>query len=313
MPNALRYIPDDQTVFELTSRTVNGMLAFPPTPEIIKEWNGILSKACEKWPAVRLHQINLQINHFHLLASVGGDDRVNVRGAWSSFVLAGTARLAQRQFGIKGRVWDQRYRAIPVLDDAAIRDRTRYIMAQAVAARYVARPRDWVGLHSADALCRGAELVGYLTTAASRKRARRLGVADSVTAEPRRLTLVPLPGHTNWSETKRRAWYCGIEREIVAEEKARQANNPRAYPSPARLRRARPTTTVPLQKTPAPKAHVGRGNRALYRAWVDAKRHFVALWREALARWVDGAPPRFPSGGWLPFLSCSRQLSKTQV
>jgi hypothetical protein len=165
----------------------------------------------------------------------------------------------------------------------------------------------------ADALCRGVALKGYLTTAASRRAARRKGVGYEKTAEPRRLTLTPLPGHTNWTESKRRAWYRRIEREIIEEEKAFQARNPHRHPTRAQLQSAPPTQTMPLKTTPAPKAHVGQGNRALYQAWVTAKRHFVALWREALARWVAGEPPAFPTGGWRPFSRSSKHLVKMEI
>jgi hypothetical protein len=310
MPNELRYIPEETTVFEITARTAEGMLAFVPTARMVQEWIGLLARAQEKWPMVRLHQICLLGNHFHMLSSVRGSNRVNVRGRWASFVQAGAARIAKRHHGLRGRIWARRYRAIPVLDEAAVRDRTKYVMAQAVAAGLVAKPGQWLGLNCAGALCRGGVFRGYYTTAASRRRARRLGVADSVTATKKRLRLVPLPSHTNWTEAQRRTWYRHIEREIINEEKARNTQKPRRYPTRAQLLSVSPATKVDLPTTPAPKAHVGRGNRAAYTAWIAAKRNFIAAWREALARWVDGEPPRFPCGGWLPFANCSRRLAR---
>jgi REP element-mobilizing transposase RayT len=313
MPNELRFIPEETTVFELTARTVAGCMAFVPTQAMVQEWIGLLSEACARWPTVQVHQICILSNHFHMLSSVRGAHRIEDRGRWASFVHAGAARLAQRQTGLRGRIWARRYRAIPVLGDAAIRDRSRYVMAQAVRAGLVAKPNQWLGLNCADALCRGAALTGYYTTAASRRQARRAGVPDVKTAETRRLVLAPLPGHTNWTEAQRQTWYRHIERKIIDEEKARNAREGGQYPTRSQLLSVSPTSTVELPTTPAPKAHVGQGNRARYTAWVEAKRAFVALWRQALARWVDGEPPRFPSGGWVPFRKCSRRLSRILV
>jgi hypothetical protein len=313
MPNELRYIPEETTVFELTARTIGGRLLLTPTREMVQEWVGLLSIASAKWPAVRVHQICVLGNHFHLLHSVVGVDRVNVRGRWASFVQAGTARIAKRQHGLAGPVWARRYRAIAVLSEAALRDRVKYVMAQAVSAGLVAKPGQWPGLNCADALCRGSVLSGYYTTADSRRRARRLGVPDARTAEKRQLILAPLPSHTNWTVAQRQAWYRHIEREIIQEERARIAHRPRRYPTRNELLTPKPAKTIALPSTPAPKAHVGQGNGALYRAWVAAKQHFVMLWREALARWVNGAPPDFPPGGWQPFLSDSRRLKRLQL
>lgn len=308
MPHENRYIPDDTVVFELTARTTQGMLAFVPDPQLVEEWIGVLSMACERWPTVRLHQICVLSNHFHALSSVAGDSRVEDRARWTSYVQANTARVAQRHHGLEGRIWARRYRAIPVLDEASIRARSQYIMAQAVRAGLVAKPNQWPGLNCADALCRGAELKGYLTTAATRRRARRTGKTYAETGIPRTLTLAPLPGHSNWTIHQRQTWYRHIERDIITNAVAENALHPRRYPTKTALMTVPTSTIIQLDTTPAPAAHVSPDNRVLYRAWQAAKRAFIAAWRQALARWVDGAPPCFPDGGWRPFHSCVKHL-----
>lgn len=308
MPRQPRFIPDDVTVFELTVRTVKGLCAFIPTPEIRCEWAGILAVARMQWPAVQVHQACLLSNHLHALSSVRGPNAVNIRGRWASFVLAGTARLAQRQFGLDGRIWDGPYAAIAILDEASIRARTRYIMAQAVQARLVAQPNQWLGLNTVDALCRGVPIEGYYTTAQSRRTARRRGVSYAETATKHRFEPDPLPGHTNWTKAQRQAWYQAIETEIIEEAADAIAHGVYTLPTPSQILAVPPTTTIKLERTPVPKAHVSPASRSIRAAWIAAKRHFVDLWREALARWVDGDPPRFPRGGWVPFLSCRRHL-----
>lgn len=93
MPHDFRYIPDANTVFEVTSRTREGIFAFVPTVEVVNEWVGVLSVACERWPQVQQHQVCVLSNHVHMLLSVAGTNAVNHLSAWAGFVFANTERL----------------------------------------------------------------------------------------------------------------------------------------------------------------------------------------------------------------------------
>lgn len=304
MPHDFRYVPDPDTLFEVTSRARDGLFAFAPTVEVVNEWVGVLSVACERWPQVRVHQLCVLSNHVHMILSVTGSQPVNQWSRWSSFVFANTARISHRRHRLTGPIWARRFRAIPIVDDAAVLDRTRYVMAQAVSAGLVFSPRHWPGLNSVDAVCRGKPIQGYRVTAAIQRRARTLGIPVARLAEPRVLTLSALPIHRGWPEHKRRAWYRRIERQIIDDAMVKQTVSGQRFGDPERLREVPATTTKTLAASEAPGAHVGEGNSRARQEWRAAMAAFVEAWRTALLRWVDGLRPCFPVGGWLPFAGC---------
>ena len=303
MPSRLRFAHDDTTEFELTYRAREGRLSFVPKDQLKQEWVGILRDACDRYPNVELHQVVLLSNHVTARLSVRGPMPINQLGLWEAYVFGQSARVSQAVHGQRGEIWEsRRCRLIPLLDEESKIRSTEYIMAQAVAANLVARPRHWPGLNTCDALCRGTVVRGYRANAALRRQAKRDKVPLSSIAPARTLPLTPLPMHRGWSLYDRQKWYRDIERRIIEEADARNAG--RVFRSAEALRNVDPHQTVEQVPSNPPTCYAAPDNHEARRTWRQAYRAFVAAWREALAAWVDGGRPCFPVGGWVPFALC---------
>lgn len=302
MAHRLRFIKPGR-VYEAVRRTKRGRFAFVPVAALNAELKGVIGEAQVRWPQVKVHQWCWLSTHFHALISATGLHATNAVAAWENFVFGESAKVAQAIHGLRGEIWERkRCRLIPILDDVMLRARVKYIMAQATAAGLVARPRDWPGLNTCDALCRGARLIGYRGNAALRRRARRDAVAMVSIAPRRAIRLSPLPSMAHLPDHARQRWYRAIEQEIIEETAA--ANPGRRYPSAEHYARVDPETTKELADSPAPRCWAGEGNHEARRTWRSMIQAFTGAWREALAAWIDGARACFPPGGWVPFGAC---------
>ena len=122
MPRRLRYVPYATIPNEFTYRAREGRLAFVPDAQLEKAWIGILRDACDRYPAVRLHQIALLSNHVTGILSVTGLNPVNQLGLWEAYVFGQTALVSQAVHGLKGEIWEsRRCRFIPLLDAESVR------------------------------------------------------------------------------------------------------------------------------------------------------------------------------------------------
>jgi hypothetical protein len=287
----------------MVRRTAHGRFAFVPTSALRVELIGLLADAQARWPTVRIHQFVWMSTHVHMLLSVGGPHPANAMSDWLNFVMGESAKVAKALHRLRGPIWEhKRCRLIPILDDAMLRVRTQYLMAQAAAAGLVPSPRHWPGANSCDALCRGRRLLGYRGTAALRRQAVRDQKPMSSLAPRREVRLVPLPTHTDWTLYARQRWYRKIERSIVEEAAADFPG--RRYPQPAHYANLDPNQETRLVDTPAPSCWASAESHEARRTWRQMICAFTDAWREALRAWTNGARACFPPGGWVPFGAC---------
>lgn len=302
MAHRLRNIQPD-VVYEAVRRTRRGRYAFVPSPALNAELAGVIGEAQKRWPQVRVHQWQWLSTHFHALISATGPHAANAVVDWENFIFGESAKVAQAINGLTGEIWEKkRCRLIPILDDTMLRARTKYIMAQAVDAGLVPRPRDWPGLNTSDVLCRGRRLRGYRGTAALRRRARRDRVPMASIAPRFTVRISALPSQAALTVAARQRWYREIEREIIEEAAVVRAG--RRYPPPACYTTINPETTQALEESPAPRCWAAPDNHEARRAWCSMVEAFTLAWRAALAAWVEGARACFPRGGWVPFGAC---------
>jgi REP element-mobilizing transposase RayT len=302
MAHRLRFVQPD-IVYEMVRRTAHGRFAFVPSVALRKELLGVLADAQARWPTIRIHQFVWMSTHVHMLVSAVGANPANAMSSWLNFVMGESAKVAKALHRVRGRVWEsKRCRLIPILDDAMIRARTRYVMAQATAAGLVGRPRLWPGANTCGALCGHERLLGYRGTASLRRQAMRERRSMRTLAPRREVHLEPLPVHAGWSAYDRQRWYRDIERSVIQETAS--ANPGRRYPPPEHYMTVDPNTEKPLADSPAPNCWVSSDNQEARRGWRQMIRGFTDAWREALAAWIDGARACFPTGGWVPFGAC---------
>ena len=302
MPRRIRHVRP-RAVYDVTSRTRDGRLAFVPTHALVDELTGVVGEAQRRWPQVLIHNMFWLSNHTHMQLSVVGGHAMNTLSKWTNYVFGESAKVAQAIHGLRGEIWEsKRYRLIEIIDEPRQRDRIKYTMAQACAAGLVARPGHWPGLNTVNAMCRGERIVGYRGSAALRRRARIEGVSMASIAPAREVRITPLPMHAGWSDHKQQRWHREIEREIITETAAEFPG--RAYPMPESYVMVSPEETRPLTPSDAPTVWASPDNHEGRQTWRVMIRAFTQAWREALAAWIGGARACFPPCGWVPFGAC---------
>ena len=107
--------------------------------EALLEW---LARAQQQYPGVRIHAVCVMSNHLHLLVS----DTRGELGGWASHFLGNSARAVNGIRERRGVVFERRYAAEPVLDDAALLDRLVYVVTNPVKAGLCEKAQQWPGV-----------------------------------------------------------------------------------------------------------------------------------------------------------------------
>ena len=314
MARPLRFNMPRQLV-EVTVRTVQSRLLLRPSKELNAAILAVLGRALHLYD-VALCGFAVLSNHMHLVA-VPADSEELAR--FMQFVDGNISRAVGRLHDWAGPLWERRYRAIPVVDEASQVARLRYILSQGCREGLVARPEDWPGLHCSRALLGREELVGTWLDRSGLYHARRGGGEVEIEAfETRyRVELAPLPCWAGLSAAEYRARCAEMVAEIEDETRRTNAALGRvpmgAGKVAAQHPHSRPRRT---NRSPAPLVHAATRRardafKAAYRAFVDAFRAAAERLR-AGARDVDfplwSFPPsapfvRGPARGWLDMAS----------
>lgn len=221
MGRPLRFLPQPDTTFEVTTRCVQGRLLLRPSAELNDRVLGVLGRALSRYPAVKLHLVTVASNHVHLLLTVPDADALS---RFMCFVNSNIAREAGRLHRWREKFWGRRFRAIAVLDERALLERARYILSHGCKEDLVERPADWPGVGCAEALSRGVKLRGtwYDRTKEYRsRRARKRSSCDSF-ATGYEVALAPLPCWEGLSEAERRRRASELIAEIERDERQRR-------------------------------------------------------------------------------------------
>ncbi len=87
-----------------------------------------------------LFAVCLMPNHFHLVARGGHRDDIS---RWMHWLLTTHAHRFHMRQGSVGRVWQGRFKAFPIEEDAHLVTVMRYVERNALRAGLVARAQDW--------------------------------------------------------------------------------------------------------------------------------------------------------------------------
>jgi putative transposase len=157
MARLLRFLPDNATLVEVTTRTIQSRLLLTPTPQLNRIIIGALARAGRRYE-VGVVAFSFLSNHFHLLVRVKDAEQLaNFMGLFNSKL----AREVVRLTGWKDKVWSRRYQATVVSnEDAAQTARLSYVLSNGVKENLVARVSEWPGVHAAPALLAGTALEG---------------------------------------------------------------------------------------------------------------------------------------------------------
>jgi hypothetical protein len=186
---------------------------------------------------------------------------------------------------------------LPVLDDAALVGRLRYVLAHGVKEGLVEKCAEWPGLTClAQLLGPARRLFQWFNWT---KRWSKRGSEDMAAgegrfaeewAEPVELEVAPLPCWEGLGEEARRRVVRRLEEEVEAEARARGKSVLGGRAVRAQHPHTRPEQ---LKRSPRPLGHAS--TRQALRELREQYRAFVAAFQEAAARWRRGDfSARFP-------------------
>ena len=293
MGRRLRFLPYDETLVEVTNRTIHSRFLLKPTKRFRLITLGALGRAQRRY-GVRIHAFVFLSNHYHLLISVRD---VQQMARFVGYFESKLAKEIARSIGWRDKIWARRYTAIPVShEEAAQIGRLDYVLSHGVKEGLVPHPADWPGAQSVDALLRGTPLQGtwYDRTAEHQATLQGRPRPQEQFAKSESIALSPLPcwAHESTETIRQR-----VQEMVSAIVEAARAE-------PGRLRKIlsslRPTDRPERSKrAPAPWFHcasktVRRELKRAYRVFLLAYREATQLW------WREQLTAPFPEGGFLP-------------
>jgi hypothetical protein len=272
MPRPLRFIPQNSLV-EITTRTLQGRLLLKPSTELTDLILGIIGKAQALY-GMTIHAFVFLSTHAHFLLSPSSADQL---ARFMQFVNANVAKEAGRLHLWRERLWSRRYRSIVVADEGAAHDRLRYILAHGVKEGLVWTPGAWPGPNCIAALTAGAILRGTWRDRSAEYLARMRGdsVSPSQFATTFDIKLAPLPCLQHLTADQRQAECRRVVGEIETRAEAENREKGRQVMGVSAILaqdpHSKPATT---DRSRAPFVHASDDStemefRIRYRAFVD--------------------------------------------
>ena len=299
MGRRLRYLPPEGSgLVEVTCRTLQGRFLLTPRTELNEIILGALGRAQELYP-VDICAFAFASNHFHLLLRRESTHRMaQFMGHFNSNLAREAGRLAHW----REKFWGRRYQAIPVSEEeAAQRERLRYILAHGCKEDLVERLRDWPGVSAVRALLEEEPLQGYWFDRTREHADRRRGLAFERLshATPYTVHLEPLPCWEHLSRDEYQQRIAEIVDDIESQAALRrQLHDLSASPKGPEAIQTQEPHEAPekLKKSPAPPFHAAsrKVRRELYEKAAQVIRCGISRCR----REAPGRRARhpFPSG-----------------
>ena len=288
---------ENSAIYLVTIRCLQGTLFLCPSDETYEVLGGVLARA------VRLHGIELFVfnfasNHFHLIVRAPQGNLPQ----FMQYLVGNVSKKVGALVGWKGAFWERRYSAVPVLDDAALLDKVRYVLAHGVKEGLVRHCAEWPGLSALplmrDGKPRTFRWLNWTRRCQSAPPNRRGPRLDERWAELEqlRLTTLPVPGFD-----RRRVVLRFLGDSVAAIE--REARRTYRKVMGVGLLRAQPPQHRPARpkRTRAPLCLTS--DKTLRQEFVSKCRAFIGLYRVASAVWRSGdLAAQFPPGSIRPFL-----------
>jgi REP element-mobilizing transposase RayT len=276
---------DPQTIYFVTSRTIQSRFLMAPSDKTNEFIGGILARAVRQCE-VELFAYVFTSNHFHAMV------RAPSAIALSKFMQRLQSNIAikiGRLVGWRGRFFARRYSAEPIVDDGAQVERLVYILSHGVKEGLVSEVKKWPGLSCVQALLEG----GTASLHRWRNWTRRWKMeieektnidryAEECPSNSEFLTLTALPCWAGLTPPQRGRLVARLVADIdaAAPNKAEQGTKHITAQDP----QARPRQT---KHSPRPRVHAS--TKAL---WIEAVRQyrvFVAAFRTASRQWLAGS------------------------
>ncbi len=301
MARELRYCPYPNTLFHVTTRTIQSRVLLLPSEELNEIILGILGRAKSLFPEISVHIFVFLSNHYHMLLTAPDSLQLS---KFMGYLNGNLAKEAGRLAEWREKIWARRYKAICVLDPQEMLERIRYICSHGVKENLVSSPELWPGVHCIQALTRGEKLVGVWFDRTAESKARRKGIAfdkyefSTTYAVP----LTPFPGWEGMDETACQQAIQKIVDDIREEARARHELEGKQALGAAEVQTQHPhEKPYQTKKSPAPLCHTSMGR--IREGFRDAYRAFVGQYRDAVDRLRAGELAIFPSASFPPGLA----------
>ncbi len=270
------------TVYECTTRTIQGRFLLRPSMHLRRRMIGILCAAQELYPLVKLHAFAVLSNHWQFLASCVCAEEFSL---YAGYVNSNFARECGRAHCWAGPFWGSRVRMIPCLDDTATIDRLRYCMAQGAKEGLVVSPLDWPGATAVPALVGDMTIVGERLDRDALRRARaaarRRGecittIREAEYTRETTLQLTPLPVFRSLDKASLRKRHGELLAAIISMAAVERAGRP-PLGVEAILRQEPHAAPLNFVSTPAPACHTA--SAPLRRAFLRLRDAFATAYR----------------------------------
>lgn len=295
-------MPYPYTIFEITIRTMQERFLLRPSKPLNILVLGVIGRALDKYPKVRIYLFKVMSNHIHIILSAPD---VETLSAFMNHINSNIAREACRMHGWKDKFWSRRYKALPVLDRKSQIKCARYVISHGCKEGLVSSPTEWPGVGCERSLLFGEKLEGiwYDRSAfyQAEKRGKNVRLEDFAISYE--VPLTPLPFLENKSEDEMQDFYRGMVKEIEDETKAKSALEGREpLGIEAVLSRNPHSRPQSPKRQPAPWCHASNIRRR--QRYIRAYKAFVAAYHRAVDRLKRGERDvRFPDNCFLPPLA----------
>jgi len=279
-------MPDSNTIFEITSRTIQRRFLMRPSKEVNEIILGVIGRGLELYPSVELYIYVFMSNHFELLASAPDFGTIS---AFIGHLKSNIARELGAIHDWREKFWGRRFSSIPVLDEPALLGRVRYILEHGCKENLVVRPGDWPGLQCVRALTEGEPIKGYWYDRTAAYLADREGkqVSSDEFVQEYEVRLKPLPCWADLTEEARQAKFSDLVEAIEIETAERVRKGDARPLGRKRVLRQNPHDHPERpNQSPAPPCHAAR--RAVRRWYRRAYREFLEAYQRASKRFRSG-------------------------
>lgn len=288
---------DPLKIYFVTVRCFQRRLLMRPSSETNDVLGGVLARAAQR-NGVELFAFVFASNHVHLLVRA---PRGNLP-RFMQHLLTNVSKKVGHLVSWKGRFWERRYSAEPVLDEVALLGRVRYMVAHGPKEGLVRTCGEWPGLTSLsmmlDGNSRRFRWFNWTRKSKVRRSTTDSGPFSERWAEQEALALTVLPLETLQSREALRRFLQDAMRAIEAEA----ARMHRRFLGRAGVLRQNPLRRArKKERSCRPPCHTSFP--ALLKEYLETFREFVAEFRHASDRWKRGeVNVRFPEGAYRPFL-----------
>jgi REP element-mobilizing transposase RayT len=290
----------DDGVYFVTARTFQARMLLRPSPAVNDVIGGVLARAVSRFD-VELYGFVFASNHMHLLVRA----RNGSLSAFMQYLLGNLSRKVGRLVSWTGALWERRFSAEAVLDDAALMNGLKYIIAHGVKEGLVKRVTEWPGLSCVTQLLgQHARTFRWFHWARRWTKGKLKAAGNDLLsdewAETVELELTPPPSWASLPAEKRKRLAEKLVEIVEAEGSARPG---RVIGREAVLALSPHTRPRRRKKSPRPLCH--SSHFGMKREFLDTYRAFCAAYHGAAARFRRGdwsavfpgrafRPPGFP-------------------